>query len=60
MSTLLHALRRERVEVSPEQTRLVLLAVRRLILGEIDEVRVCRSDQRIRIEQNRSDRAQSI
>jgi len=60
MSTLLHTLRRERVEVSPEQTRLVLLAVRRLILGEIDEVRVCRSDQRIRIEQNRSDRAQSI
>lgn len=60
MSTLLHQLRRERPELSDGQRTALMIAVRRLLLDEVDCVVLSRDGQRIRIEQTRIDRKQRV
>lgn len=60
MSTMLHELRRERVDLSPGQRTALMLAIKRLLLGEVDEVTLRLRGPHLRIEQMREDRAQSV
>lgn len=57
---MLHQLKRERVRLTPEQRAVIEQAVCRILLGEVDEVRVSRNGNRLRIVQSQQERTAKI